>query len=235
MKSFFLKIISYRWFFRNIFKTIYLNFKCLPFKQAILLPILLYKPRLLDISGRIIIESCNVRFGMICLGRNTVSFYPNTGITIENRGTIIFKGKARINSGGCLSVNCNAVLSFGANFSSTAELKIACYHSILIGENVLVGWETKIFDTDFHKITLLNGDEVKSYGQIIIGNNVWIAHDCLIMKNTVVPDCCVVGARSMLMSKYDTTYSLVAGSPAKIVRRGCWLDRTNMQITYEYN
>ena len=234
MKVVIKKIYTYRWIFRSIFKTIYLNFKCLPFKQAIFLPILLYKPRLLTLSGKICIEDSKIRFGMIQLGRNTVSFYPNSGITIENRGIIIFKGKTIICSGGCLSVNRNAVLTIGNNFVSTAELKIACYSSISIGVDVLVGWETKIYDTDFHQLTYLNGSPVKAYGPIIIGNNVWIANDCQILKNTIIPDFCVVGARSTLMKKYDDipSYSVIAGTPAKCIKTGFWLDRANMVIDY---
>jgi acetyltransferase-like isoleucine patch superfamily enzyme len=236
MKAVIKKIYTYRWIFRSIFKTIYLNFKCLPFKQAIHLPILLYKPRLLALSGRIRIETKQISFGMIQLGRNKVSFYQSTGITIENKGLIVFKGKASICSGGCLSVNKTGALTIGNNFTSTAELKIACYCSITIGENVLVGWETKIFDTDFHRLTYLNGNNTKAYGSIVIGNNVWIANDCQILKNTVIPDNCIIGTRSTLMTKYDVpSYSMIAGTSGKIIKTGCWLDISNMTIEYNYS
>ena len=54
------------------------------------------------------------------------------------------------------------------------------------------------------------------------------------MKNTIIPDYCVVGARSTLMKKYDIPlYSMIAGTPAKLRRTGCFLDRGNMQIIYQ--
>lgn len=228
------KLFSYRWIFRSLIKTVYFNYKCLPFKQAFFLPILLYKPRLLSLSGKIRIQTDKIRFGMIQLGRNTVSFYQNSGITIENRGTIIFKGKAKIDSGGCLSVNQNAILSIGDNFISTAELKMACYCSITIGKNVRVGWETKMFDTDFHQLSYCDGSTVKAFGPITIGDNVWIANDCQILKNSFIPDFCVVGARSTIMKKYNVpSYSLIAGTPAKCIKTGCWLDPSKTDIKYE--
>jgi acetyltransferase-like isoleucine patch superfamily enzyme len=225
---------GYRWIFRSLFKTIYLNFKCLPFRQALFLPIILYKPRLLTLSGKINIEAAKIRSGMIQLGRNEVSFYPNSGITIENEGTIVFKGNAKIASGSCLSVKKNAVLTIGDNFHATAELKVACYCSTTIGDNVLVGWETKIFDTDFHQLTSVDKSKIlQAFGPITIGNNVWIANDCLVMKNTNIPDFCVVGARSLLMKNYDVPpYSMIVGNPANLKKTGCFLDRHNMQITY---
>ena len=39
-----------------IFQTVYFNFHHLPFKQAIFLPIILYKPQLVSTKGKIIIE-----------------------------------------------------------------------------------------------------------------------------------------------------------------------------------
>ncbi len=234
MKNTIKKIISNKWILRSLLHTIYFNFKYLPLKQAVKLPILLYKPRLLKLAGSIKIEAENIHFGMIQLGRNIVSFYPNSGITIENEGNIIFKGISKICSGGCLSVKRNANLTIGNNFTATAELKLACHFSITICENVLIGWATKIFDTDFHKLTYLDQNEHKKpFGSINIGRNVWIANDCLIMKNTVIPDNCVVGARSTMMKKYDIpSYSLIAGSPATFIKTGCWLNRNDMQIEY---
>ena len=39
-----------------IFQTIYFNFHYLPFKQAIFLPIILYKPQFVSTKGKIIID-----------------------------------------------------------------------------------------------------------------------------------------------------------------------------------
>ncbi len=40
-----LKIWNKKWILRNILQTLYINFHYLPFKQAIKLPILVYKPK----------------------------------------------------------------------------------------------------------------------------------------------------------------------------------------------
>lgn len=43
-----------------IFQTVYFNFHHLPFKQAIFLPIILYKPQLVSTKGKIIIDGGGV-------------------------------------------------------------------------------------------------------------------------------------------------------------------------------
>lgn len=228
------KLYSHKWILRSFLKTIYFNLKCLPFKQALYLPILLYKPRLLNLSGKINIEAEKIRFGMIQLGHNEVSFYPNSGITIENEGSIIFKGVSKICSGGCLSVKKDAVLTIGDNFSATAELKLACYCSITIGKNVLVGWETKIFDTDFHQLTSCDTSYVNlAYAPIIIGDDTWIACNCLIMKGSKIPKQCVLAAGCITNKEYDVPpKSIIGGNPVHLLKSGLWLDRLNMNITY---
>ena len=97
--------------FKYILHSIYFNFHYLPIKQAIRLPIILYKPELLSLKGKIIIESNDIHFGMIRLGFRNVGIYPNTGITYENRvGTIIFKGKCFIGNSSAISIEKKAEL-----------------------------------------------------------------------------------------------------------------------------
>lgn len=78
---------------RYILHSVFFNFHYLPFHEAVKLPILLYKPKLLKLKGTIKIkQEDKIGFGMIRLGFPEVSLYPNTGIVFENYGgTIVFK------------------------------------------------------------------------------------------------------------------------------------------------
>ena len=81
---------------RNILKSVYFNFHYLPFKQAVHLPILLYKPKLRELKGTIRFD-CKVKFGMVFLGFPYAPIYPNSGIMFQNLGgTIVFKGSCNI-------------------------------------------------------------------------------------------------------------------------------------------
>lgn len=77
---------------RYILHSVFFNFHYLPFREAVKLPILLYKPKLLKLKGTIKIkQEDKIGFGMIRLGFPEVSLYPNTGIVFENYGgTLLF-------------------------------------------------------------------------------------------------------------------------------------------------
>ena len=71
---------------RALFATIFFNFYYLPFKQAILLPIWIYRPHFIKLGGVISIECNNVKPGMIRLGFLGGRMYPNNGIQWAHRG-----------------------------------------------------------------------------------------------------------------------------------------------------
>lgn len=177
------KIWNNRRIFRSILYSIYFNFHYLPFNQAVIIPILLYKPRLFKLNGNIKIEGGKVRFGMIRLGFPTVSLYPNTGIMFENHGgTIRFNGQCRIGNNSYLSIGSKAIVEFGDRFSATTTLRLASYNKIVIGDNTSFGWDILIMDTDFHKLTKETGGFSRSFAPIYIGANNWFGNGCRIMK-----------------------------------------------------
>lgn len=54
---------------------------------------------------------------------------------------------------------------------------------------------------------------------IIIGNDVWIGDEVMIMGNTVISDGCVIGARSLVPCDFVTEpYGIYAGMPARLIR-----------------
>lgn len=192
------KILENRWLFRAFIPSLIFNFRHLSFKQACRLPILLYKPRTGKCSGRFVFN-CPVRFGLVTMGTNCVSIYPNSGISLENRGTIVFNGKLSVGNASAISVGKCGVLEFGNNIAVTADLKLACFDAIEIQDNVLIGWSCMLTDTDFHRLKYTDGRESsKGYGKIVVGKDSWIANGCKLYKNAVVPPHCVVGADTII-------------------------------------
>ena len=51
--SLFAKVWKRRRDLRSILQSVYFNFHYLPFRQAVKLPILLYKPKLLELQGNV--------------------------------------------------------------------------------------------------------------------------------------------------------------------------------------
>ncbi|WP_379923054.1 acyltransferase [Erythrobacter sp. R86502] len=54
---------------------------------------------------------------------------------------------------------------------------------------------------------------------IFIGNHVWVGEGVFIGKSVTLPDDCIVGTRSVVTKRFDETHCVIAGNPARIVKR----------------
>lgn len=206
---------------RSLLPSIYLNLKYLPIKQAIRLPILVYKPHYKRLSGTVAIESNNFYFGMIRLGFNSNDGYPNNGITIKNDGMIVFKGKCSLSNDSFVSIGKTGKIIFGDDYRAGAGLKLISHCGISFGKQTRIGWGNLIMDTNFHPLYDLEKKKFKkAYGKISIGDNNWIATQCMTMPGVTTPDFCIFGARTVITrgGKYES-YCVHGGSPVRVLSR----------------
>ena len=56
-----------------------------------------------------------------------------------------------------------------------------------------------------------------SKGIVTIGNDVWIGQDAFILSGTVIPNGCVIGARSVVSGSLEP-YGIYVGNPARLLR-----------------
>lgn len=220
------KIWNEKWILRSIILTIYFNLKYLPIRQALKLPILLYKPKFIKLKGKIIIESSDIKFGMIQLGRPNVPIFPNNGLIYENKGgTIIFKGKCVVGNNSSISVGEKGELTIENNFIASTTLKIICWYKIKFNENTRIGWDCIFLDYDFHSMTKIPSMKLtKGYGEILIGKNNWFGSFCRVYKKTKTPDYCTISSNSILTENYDFPPFCIIGSN----------NRTNLKIQNIY-
>lgn len=220
---------------RALIPSLYFNLKYLPLSQAIKLPILLYKPRFVNNSGTIRING-EVKFGMVKLGINTVSIFPNNGIIIENRGHIEFNGTTTVGNNSAITLRKGARLEFGNKFVASTGLRLVCYDSVTFEDNVRIGWNCQIIDTDFHTIKSAdtNKEAAKSYGPIRIGHDVWVANGCKLYKNVSIPHSSVVGADTIIHKPIDCApYSLIVNKREVLVKKsGIFRDMNDDKIKY---
>jgi len=204
---------------RQNFKSIYFNFKYLPFRQAIKIPIIVSKKvYLLHTGGKIILD-CPIKSGMIHIGHGYVGIFDKkVSRTIwEVSGTVIFKGKANIGHGSKICVM-SGELILGNNFSITAESTIVTANSIKFGNDCILSWDILIMDTDFHKIKDKSGKILNPPTPIIIGNKVWIGCRCLILKGTTIPDNSVIGANSFISKRLEKENAVYGGQPVRLLK-----------------
>lgn len=207
---------------RGLPKTLYFNFRFLPLRQAIRVP-LIVSPRvaLYDARGRVTIRG-PVRPGMILIGIGEVAAFDfrRSRAVWQVAGHVVFEGPARVGNGFKLSVAESGTVTFGSGFTGIPESQIICRDSITFGHGVGIGWDVLITDTDFHVLLPANGDPGPPDAPVVIGDRSWIGVRTTIMKGVQIPNDTIVAAGSMVARSVEEPNTVVAGNPAKTVRTG---------------
>lgn len=224
LRSFF--IILKRLVGTNIIKTISVNFRLLPFRDAIRLPMFVYGRFLLrHADGKVIINS-KIQSGMIRIGRH--DRYPETHISKSIwviNGDLVFNGKMSFFHGSYILVAHRAKLIFGAGDQPAcgANLRVFCFDQITI-EDAHITWDCQIMDSSFHYIeSIENQGKVNPLTRpVYIGKHVWIGNRTTISAGTVIPDETIVASHSLLNKDYSQYGSncLIAGIPAAVKKSG---------------
>ena len=98
--------------------------------------------------------------------------------------------------------------------------------AVIIGNNCMLSWNIHIFASDSHTIYDAKTKKLLNWGkEIIIEDNVWVAMDCTVLKNSFIAKNCVVGASAVVAGKFTEENCVIAGNPAKVVKRGVAWDR----------
>ncbi|HET9403951.1 MAG TPA: acyltransferase [Burkholderiales bacterium] len=198
-------------------KTLLFNFSCLPFRQALQLPVLVsHRVWLKDLSGKVSLADC--RTGAVRIGFGDVGIFdPQRSRTIwQVPGHVAFMGTADIGHGSRISVTGELVL--GNRLIIAAESAIVAQRSIRIGNDVLISWDVLIIDTDAHPIYDATGNQVNAAMPIRIGNSVWLGCRALVLKGAEIADGVVVAAASTVTRPVLTPNAIVGGNPARVVR-----------------
>lgn len=206
---------------RNInIKTLYFNFKYLPFKDALKLPIFISSNvYLLETKGEIILN-CPIKTGTIQIGFGKIGIFDRkrSRSIWQVSGKVIFNGIANIGHGSKISINNDAVLELGNNFTITAETEIVAQKHIKIGNDVLMSWNCLVMDTDFHKIYNKNNICINSPQPIIIGDKVWIGCRTVILKGSNIADNSIIGANSLVNKDISSQSGIFGGNPIKFIK-----------------
>ncbi|NMY51565.1 acyltransferase [Pseudomonas sp. WS 5011] len=98
--------------------------------------------------------------------------------------------------------------------------------SIDIGNDCMLSTDILIRTGDKHSIIdVESGKRINPSRDVFIADRVWIGRDVQILKGTVLHQETVVGACSLVSKAFDEGNCVIAGVPAKIVKRGVRWDR----------
>lgn len=217
------EFFSKNWF--NPVATIYVNFRSFPVCQAAKLPIWVYgRPRLMCLTGKMVVKA-PVKSGLIRFNFVNIGSPSNMGVQSElnNQGTIIFHGTARIRTGNRIVVGWNGILELGDKLIMGDMVNIGCFKSIRIGDNVRIAHRSQIFDSNYHYVANFNKGIVPPINRRIeIGSNCWICNSVAVSAGAVLPDFTIVSTNSLVNKDFSEfgPKSIIGGIPAKHIASG---------------
>ncbi len=163
----------------------------------------------------------NVKFSGIA----RIHRFPNSKINIDNNCRFnSSKGSVKIG----LTKPCSLVtmrkdsqINIGKNVGSTS-VTIAAASNITVGDNVLLGANSFIMDTDWHNTS---PDQRQSYDilsrPVIIENNVFLGYNCIVLKGVNIGENSVIGANSVVINSIPPN-SIAFGNPCKVMIKRDW-------------
>ncbi len=161
-----------------------------------------------NIWGKFYIVMYDPKNSRITIGDNLwmVSDEKRTGITLFSRCKLTTINKGQIKIGNNVALN-------GTIITSKKNIEIG--NGSMIAPNVI------IVDSDFHAIwppeerhKQASDDEDEP---VIIGKNVWIGMNSIVLKGVTIGDNSLIGAGS-IVNKSIPANSFAAGSPARIIK-----------------
>lgn len=212
----------------SIWRTLYFNFRTLPFAMAIKLPIFIYgKVRLFILSGEVEFLTTNVYRGMVKIGKNTESFslFDHSGFIQINEGCkLIFEGSALIGINTKIRlVSSQIVIGNNAFIASNVRL-IANGSSIYIGEGSRIAFESILMNSSFHYVYNVSKQcYARNSNPIYIGCYNWIGNRTTVSGGTKTKPYTIVCSGSLLNKDYTKNEEenvMLAGQPAKVIAIG---------------
>lgn len=207
----------------NLIKTFYVNFRCLPVRQAIKLPIHIYgNCKIHSLRGTICIEKEHIHFGMIKIGYRWFDLWPVSYLPTQLCviGSLVFKGDVTISGGvGIFVQRKTASMVLGHMVYLGGGSLIKSVDKLIVGENTTITGNCIVMNSNMHYVkNIETGIIKKPWGCITIGRNCWVNANSVIAKGTILPDYSVTARNTFLNKDYTEfgTHLFLVGSPAKV-------------------
>lgn len=183
---------------------------------------------------KFVMRLTNVRYGKGLILKGVPVIFNKKGAKLSIGDNVTIKSSFLSNLVGLYSRTIivtrtkDAKIEIGNNVGISGAT-IYARKGIRIGDNTLIGGNSKILDNDFHPIEIEqrnkfseskdgeNSDLIPAK-EIVIGKNCFIGCNSIILKGTVLGDGCVVGAGAVVSGRFEQN-SVITGNPAKVIRK----------------
>lgn len=200
----------------GIVKTLWYNFRILPLRQAVRLPLWVSRKTTLYLcrKGCIEIEESKPRPGMLKFGLSDLQFYYDSNSFVSIMGRLIIRGKNFHSFAPGLSMNIRpgAVLELGDSFSCANFLRIFVSDRVTVGDNNMWSFYNLVMDTDAHQILDGEGRICNPPKPIVFGDNCWMGAYSKVLKGAEIPSGSICGAGSTVTKPLHEENSIYIGN-----------------------
>ncbi|WP_447866509.1 acyltransferase [Rahnella bonaserana] len=149
----------------------------------------------------------------------------SANITIKSGGKLKIGNLCEIRGRIIIEEGCTLEIGNGLVCNSPIKIQVAERGRVIIGNDCLFA-NAQIFNSDLHSIFCdETGVRLNDARDVLIGDRVWLATNCLILKGTQIGPDCVVGAAAVVNGKYESN-KIIAGNPAKVVKENITWSRS---------
>lgn len=143
------------------------------------------------IYGNVHIINKNIKFG------ENVALYPE--VMIFGDGPVVIGDNVNIGNGTMIYSSKNG-------------------GGVYIGNNTMIAAQSYIIDMDHGiKSDELIRNQKNTAAPIHIGEDVWIAANCTVLKGSIIEDGAIIGAKSLVKGKIEKS-AIAVGIPAKVLK-----------------
>lgn len=202
----------------NVLKSFYFNFRYLPFRQAIYMPVwittnfsihglkrgqlILHQP----FRKSVFLGECGSKGLQEMKG----------GLYFSEDSRLIVHGFTAISQGSVLRMDKGATIEIGKNFYCNKNCYFRSSTYITFGEDCLLGWNVQINTSDGHQISYNNRIKPSDL-PVTIGTHVWLTSNTIITKGVSIADGCVIAQGAVVTKPIHESNVLVGGVNAKVI------------------
>lgn len=143
---------------------------------------------------------------------------PLTEIALERNASLKIGKLFKMHTGAKICVR-SGECRIGNHVFMGNNSRVICRENVVIGDEVMLSPNVQIYDHD-HDYKAQGGISSLKYktGSVIIGNNVWIGANTVILRGSRIGDNCVIGAGSIIKGEVPANSVFIQKRDMKIER-----------------
>ena len=154
-----------------------------------------YRNCIIDLhrESRIFIKGGTIQLGASKLPGSRAETY----LRLAENARWICNGDAVLFFNTMVDVHQNGILETGY-FTANCGTVIVCAKKITLGDNIMMGRNIILYDSDFHQIKDRHGHMINYDDEVTIGENVWLTSNVTVMRGVTIGEGSIVGPQTVV-------------------------------------